>query len=318
MERMQNILVGVDLHQGDRLVSDDFSDTTVAAIAQACELANYNKADLTLCAVLEISEQALHLIEIDHLNVKKTVEDNAAEALQKLAARIKDTGIDVRTVIRIGRSWEELTREAIEGGHDCVVVGTRERGRAHRVLFGSTAQKLIRFCPCPVWIVKPAEMREIREVLVASDLSENAQTAVRTAVSVAGTLNAKLFVVHSLEFPFETYLRTAGVSEEEVVKYRESLHKEANEKLQAQIAATDARTLTQGVQVHVLEGTPDDAIPDFVDKNEVDVVVIGTQGRSGIAGVLLGNTAERLLPHLHASLVAVKPADFVSPYERKV
>lgn len=317
MERLQNILVGVDLHQGDLLVSDEFSATTVSAIEQACELASYNKADLTLCAVLEISEQALHLIEIDHLNVKKTVEDNAAEALQKLAGRIKDTGIDVRTVIRIGRSWEELTREAIEGTHDCVVVGTRERGKASRMLFGSTAQKLIRFCPCPVWIVKPAEVRAIREVLVASDLSEAAQTAVQTAVRVAGALNAKLFLVHSLEFPFETYLRTAGVSEEEVVKYRATLHKEANEKLQAQIAATDARTLTQGVQIHVLEGTPDDAIPDFVDKHEVDVVVIGTQGRSGISGVLLGNTAERLLPHLHASLVAVKPAGYVSPYERK-
>lgn len=317
MERLQNILVGVDLHQGDLLVSDEFSATTVSAIEQACELASYNKADLTLCAVLEISEQALHLIEIDHLNVKKTVEDNAAEALQKLAGRIKDTGIDVRTVIRIGRSWEELTREAIEGAHDCVVVGTRERGKASRMLFGSTAQKLIRFCPCPVWIVKPAEIRAIREVLVASDLSEAAQTAVQTAVRVAGALNAKLFLVHSLEFPFETYLRTAGVSEEEVVKYRATLHKEANEKLQAQIAATDARTLTQGVQIHVLEGTPDDAIPDFVDKHEVDVVVIGTQGRSGISGVLLGNTAERLLPHLHASLVAVKPAGYVSPYERK-
>ncbi|HTN03778.1 universal stress protein [Planctellipticum variicoloris] len=317
MERLQNVLVGVDLHQGDLLVSDDFSPTTVAAIDQACELASYNKADLTLCAVLEISEQALHLIEIDHLNVKKTVEDNAAEALQRLVAIVKERGLNARTVIRIGRSWEELTREAIEGAHDCVVVGTRERGKASRMLFGSTAQKLIRFCPCPVWIVKPAEVREIREVLVASDLSEAAQSAVQTAVRVAGALNAKLFLVHSLEFPFETYLRTAGVSEEEVVKYRATLHKEANEKLQAQIAATDARTLTQGVQIHVLEGTPDDAIPDFVDKHEVDVVVIGTQGRSGISGVLLGNTAERLLPHLHASLVAVKPAGYVSPYERK-
>lgn len=317
MERLQNVLVGVDLHQGDLLVSDEFSPTTVAAVNQACELASYNKADITLCAVLEISEQALHLIEVDHHNVKRTVEDNAAEALQKLVAYVKERGLAARTVIRIGRSWEELTREAIEGGHDCVVVGTRERGKASRMLFGSTAQKLMRFCPCPVWIVKPAEIREIREVLVASDLSEAAQPAVQAAVKVAGALNAKLFVVHSLEFPFETYLRTAGVSEAEVVKYRETLHKEANEKLQAQIAATDARTLQQGVQIHVIEGTPDDAIPTFVDQNGVDVVVIGTQGRSGISGVLLGNTAERLVPHLHASLVAVKPAGYVSPYERK-
>lgn len=317
MERLQNVLVGVDLHQGDLLVAEEFSPTTIAAVDQACELASYNKATLTLCAVLDISEQALHLIEVDHQNIKRTVEDHAAEALQKLAAYVKERGLVARTVIRIGKSWEELTREAIEGAHDCVVVGTRERGKAQRMLFGSTAQKLIRFCAAPVWIVKPSEVREIREVLVASDLSDAAQPAVQAAVRIAGALNAKLFVVHSLEFPFETYLRTAGVSEAEVGKYRETLHKEANAKLQAQVAATDARTLQQGVQIHVIEGTPDDAIPDFVDKHEVDVVVIGTQGRSGISGVLLGNTAERLLPQLHASLVAVKPAGYVSPYERK-
>jgi len=316
MERLQNILVGVDLHQGDRVVSDNFGEVTLAAIEQACELARFHQAQLTLCAVLEISEQAVHLIELDLQNIRQTVEDKAALSLQKLAALVQEKGIAARTIVRFGRSWEELTREVIEGQFDVVVVGTREHGMARRLLFGSTAQKLIRFCPSPVWIVKPGEVREIREVLVASDLSESAQAAVQTAVRVAGALNARLFVVHSLEFPFETYLRTAGVTEDEVQKYRETLHQEATSKLQAQLALTDARTLQQGVQMEIVEGTPDVALPEYVDRHGVDVVVIGTQGRSGLSGVLLGNTAERLLPQLHASLVAVKPAGYVSPYER--
>ncbi len=313
MQALQKILVGLDLHHGDRIVSDVLEETSQAALNQAVEIAVASGAAITLCAVLEISEQALHLIEVDKHNVHRTVEDIAKTDLEKIAASLSQHGINVNTKLVLGKAWEELTREAVRGGFDLVIVGTRRRSATARALFGSTCNKLMRVCPAPVWVVKPGEVRDLREVAVATDFSDIGQQVTDTGVSVAKYLAARLFVVHTLEFPFESYLHTAGIPEQEVKNYRLRMHAEAEEKVRAQLDQSDYRTVEQGVKVELIEGSPDAAIPQFIDDNSVDLLIIGSHGRSGFSGMLLGNTAERLLPHVHCSVMVVKPANFVCP-----
>ncbi len=50
----------------------------------------------------------------------------------------------------------------------------------------------------------------------------------------------------------------------------------------------------------------------FANENRIDLLVLGTIGRSGIAGLLMGNTAERILNKVECSVLAVKPEGFVS------
>jgi universal stress protein E len=69
------------------------------------------------------------------------------------------------------------------------------------------------------------------------------------------------------------------------------------------------------VPIQLVEGEPERAISQFVDKNGVDLVVMGTVARSGIAGLVMGNTAERVLQRLRGSVLAIKPPGFVSPVE---
>lgn len=313
MNGVESILVGVNLHHGDRIASTEIGPDTHAALQQAEELARVTGAKITLCAVLEISEQAFHLLEVDKAHAVRTVEDVARKALDDIAKGLRSSGSEVSVVVRFGDAWEGLTLEAIKGNHDLVLVGTHVRSHVARMLFGSTSRKLLRVCPVPVWIAKPGEIRDVREIAVATDFSDAAFSAVQTAVSVAQSLQAKLFVVHAIEFPFESYMRTAGVSDEEMQKARTQLHSEARERLEAEVMRTDARALPYGLKLEVIEGNPDTAVPEFVVKNEVDLLVMGTVGRSGISGVLLGNTAERMLSHLHSSLLAIKPPGFVSP-----
>ncbi|MDZ4687523.1 MAG: universal stress protein [Planctomycetaceae bacterium] len=307
MQLLQNILVGLDLHHGDRIASPDLEAASQAALDQAVELAKVSGARLTLCSVLELSEQAHQLIDVDHANLHRTVEDAAHIELNQHAERLRAEGLTVDVLVRIGKSWQELAQQAQSGRHDLVVVGTRKRGTAARMLFGSTSHKLLRSGPAPVWIAKPGEVRELREVLVASDFSDASLVALQAGVAAAGALNAKLFLVHALEFPFEAYMRTAGVSEQQVADYRKKMHAEAQHNLQQHLHQTDYRTVQPGVKIEVIEGQPDDVIPKFIDDNEIDLLVIATHGRSGFSGLLLGNTAERILPHAHCSLLVTRP-----------
>ena len=65
--------------------------------------------------------------------------------------------------------------------------------------------------------------------------------------------------------------------------------------------------------IHHLRGQPEKRIPAFIDENGIDILVMGTVARTGIAGFLIGNTAENVIQELSCSLLALKPKGFVSP-----
>ena len=313
MALFQRILVGVDLHQGDRVAARELGLESRAAIEEAIALCTHSGGSVTFCSALNVSPQTATLIAQDHLNLLKTVEDVAADMLEAVVAEAKSRGVSAEKVIRLGPPEEQLAKVAIEGKYDLVIVGTRSRNKATRMLFGSTAQRLIQNAPCAVWIVKPEEMREILEIAVATDLSEAGRPALNAAVEVARALSARLFVVHAVDMGELSALLMAGVNTHEIASVRTRLLEDAQTGLQNQLAATDYRTLQHGVKVEVVEGSADDAIPKFVTENEVDILVMGTHGRSGLTRLLLGNTAERILPNVHCSVITVKPDGFVSP-----
>ena len=63
----------------------------------------------------------------------------------------------------------------------------------------------------------------------------------------------------------------------------------------------------------VVNETPDAAILDYIERHDVELLVMGTVGRAGVLGLITGNTAERLLPQIPCSVLAVKPTGFKSP-----
>jgi nucleotide-binding universal stress UspA family protein len=73
------------------------------------------------------------------------------------------------------------------------------------------------------------------------------------------------------------------------------------------------RSRLVGVTVESRQGEPAEVITQFVESRGIDVVVMGTVARTGIAGLLMGNHCRRILQRLHGSVFAVKPPGFESP-----
>ena len=77
-----------------------------------------------------------------------------AEILEAWAARARDAGAKVRTVLRVGVPYREVLDEAKESHADLVLLATHGRGEIHRLLVGSVADRVIRMAACPVLTVK--------------------------------------------------------------------------------------------------------------------------------------------------------------------
>ncbi len=312
MQRFHNILVGVDLEHSDRLAASELNPPTREAINRAIWVAEQTRAQLTFFSAIELSAKAQSLLE-QAGESETTVKTEAEDVLAELVREAKQHEIAASAKLVFGKDWLEIIRQILHEKHDLVIIGTRDLNAAQRFLMGSTGMKLVRNCPCPVWVTRPDPVPEDLNILVASDLSEVSATALDIVVSGGQFLDAKVHLLHALQYPLDGPLWRTGMQAEEVQKYRQTVRESAEETLHEHLARTDYRTLVYGVQTHLIDGIGDTLVLQAIEDHNIDLLVIGTVGRSGIPGVLVGNTAERLLPQVSCSVLAIKPPDFQCP-----
>ena len=315
MQPFRNILVGVDLTQYDAAT---FQPSPVAqgVVRQALWLAGKTSARLTFFAALEIGSETLpQLDETDFRYLATKAEQNAQKILHGLVEQAKARKIEAQDKLALGSGWTELIRQSLRDKSDLILIGTRDRKGLDWMLFGSTAVKVIRRSPCPVWVAKPQEEPSNLRILVASDLKPVSEEALRLVAQLAQATPATIHLLHVVDFPLDRFWST-GLPDAKELAYRQRVRQDAVKELEAQIDRSGARQLSYPVQVHLIDEPgclADEGVLRFINKNQIDLLVMGTLGRSGIAGVMIGNTAERILPELRCSLLAVKPKDFVSP-----
>jgi universal stress protein E len=312
MQRFRNILAGIELANADRAADVELTAPSQEALRRAIWLAGHTRGRLTIMTTLEVAAHAHAALEPGQ-HVPGELDREAAAILDRFVSQAKSEGIDVHQRLAFGSAWQEICRQVVREKHDLVVVGTRDPGRVSRILFGSTGTKLLRNCPCPVWITRPDPNWDDLNILVPSDFSDVSLEALRIAVNGGQLVDTRLHLLHALEGQIEPPAWFGRVQKQMVESFIAEQREEAKRKLHEQLSHTDHRTLPFGVQVHVVDGPPDEAILKAIDDFQIDLVVMGTSARSGISSVVLGNTAERLISHMKCSVIAVKPLDFECP-----
>lgn len=247
----------------------------------------------------------------------------SAERQQAVEDHLKSSGTALREMnlrIRFGKAAIEIIRDVMAFDHDLVMkTAVGDTGLAAR-LFGSTALKLIRKCPCPVWIAHPEAPVSPRRVLAAidpmptSDRSVNLNRQIlETASQMAKMGGGRLDVLHSWHLPGEsrlTFGRTK-ISPEKLERMRAMA-----EKVHRQKAADLLERMQNSIpsaHLHVVQGKPTEAVLSFAEREKSDLIVIGTADQSALAGMLLGSTAESVVEKSRTSVLAIKPQGFTSP-----
>ena len=181
--------------------------------------------------------------------------------------------------------------------------------------------------PRPVWIIKSTEQKHYRRILAAVD--QDPEDAVKDVLnrqilemstSLALAEGSELHIVHVWQLLAESLLRSprTGVSEAEVdaaVAEEASKRKRWLDNLvntYGTKADKDAVDYLEP-QLHVIKGGAKHIVPATARELDVDLIVMGTVARTGIAGFFMGNTAESILTQLDCSVLTVKPPGFISP-----
>jgi nucleotide-binding universal stress UspA family protein len=143
---------------------------------------------------------------------------------------------------------------------------------------------------------------KVERILYATDFSEGASHALPYAVDMAKRYNAKLYILHVVyDFTKATGIHVPHISHDE-------LYKELNQWALKEMdnCCTEEIRGFQNVEKVVLKGIPYDEIINFANDNKIDIIVIGTYGRSGLERIIFGSTAERVVRRAPCAVITVR------------
>ena len=303
--RLKSIIVGYD---------GFLRSETLPAMATA--LAQEHGAKLHLVHVAsETPSQSWWSRNAEALEAYEAELQSKEARLEALLTTSRKNGLEATSIIRKGSPHVELIREALAVEADLMIVTDEFLHRKGKRGFGAVTMKLLRYCPIPVLAKRDSRKFRHREIVASLDLdsthdaSNLNEAIIQMAAAVAGRADAKVTLFHAWTMWGEQLLRNHG--RVEPGKLREMLA-EIKVGLQAEAERLSQSPCLEGLEVEVAlqKGEARDVLPEFVEKN---IVVMGTVGRSGLQGAIMGNTAERILNSLTCSVLAVKPKGFRTP-----
>ena len=293
------------------LVAVDFSPDAAAALKQAVWLARQTGVQIVLAHTIPDLSKSVYCGPYEREMNQRELRDRSDTAMRRMIVDLNAMDLDVKFETLLGEPFVEITHAVQEEGYNLVLAGTRGLGKWEHFFVGSTAKRLIRKCPSSVWIVKVGHICPPKVVLAATDFSDVSLKAVKEGLRVAQQASAEfhlLHVVDSKDVPEDLISRIPKGS-----SLRQEINEEATRRLEEFLDSL-AVDRTQ-IQVHLSWGTPWQEIRRISRHQAADLIVIGTVGRSGIKGLLLGNTAEKVLDTCDCSILTVKPDGFVSPID---
>jgi nucleotide-binding universal stress UspA family protein len=307
MKRFKNIVFLADSDKG-----------LSASLDRAVDIAKTNGARLTVMDVTAEIGLADYIQRTYSVDLNAQLKEQRLQFLEALTQPYTDRGIPIYTTVATGIPFIETIRAVQRNAHDLVVKVAEHDSGLVSSLFGSTDMHLMRKCPCPVWIDRPGDEPAYHRILAAidpfDDESGNLQRLILDlATSLSEREHATLDVMHAWELPGESMLangrtRIPRTELDLLLHATETNHREA---LNALLSAYGLST--ESSNVHLLKGRPAKIISAFAREREHNLIVMGTLGRSGIAGLFIGNTAENVLREAETAVLTVKPNGFVTP-----
>jgi nucleotide-binding universal stress UspA family protein len=282
------------------LLATDGSQFGEGAIREAIQLAKKCSSKLSAISVIETNPEYATIAP----QLLEKAEKAAREHLESVKAQAKKEGVDITTSILEGEdSYNYISEEAAKNKISMIIMGRRGKTGLKRLVMGSTTARVIGHAPCNVLVVPRAAQVEFKNILVATDGSRHAAAAASEAIGIAKKSNGKLIVLAVV--PSESMQPMDIVHSEmsrDIIAAKELSLAENSAK------AVKAAAQKEGIAVEafIMGGRPADAIVQTAKEKNVDVIMLGSHGKTGVDKLLMGSVAERVIVLASCAVLVVK------------
>lgn len=284
------------------LFPTDGSDGENRALEHVLDIASAHGSTVHLLNVADTTRDSLTRIQGEVVDV---LEREGKDILEEVAERARERDVETVSTVIQGEPYRTIVEYADEYDVDLIVMPTHGRRGLQRLLLGSTTERVVRRAEVPVLTIRPDAAEPhypYRDVLVPTDGSESATEALSVAADVATEADAALYVLSAITYQtlgidVRSDIQTAMLEEsaEDIVEEATELAKRAGVE---QVHGV----VEYGSSVH-------EAVLSFLEEREVDLVVVGTHGRTGFDRYLLGSVAEALVRTSPVPVLTVRPPE---------
>jgi nucleotide-binding universal stress UspA family protein len=228
------------------------------------------------------------------LEIEQKANDYYSAYLDGIRTRLGPS-VQVETRVVAGDAAEQILKAAEDTKARLLVIATHGRSGIGRWMYGSTASRLLRESQVPLVAVGPHALQRstadvsLQHVMVPLDGSPLSEAALPVAKTLAAALKARLTLVRVVRWAVQTY--PYSLPDAYIPQVDQELEAGAKAYLQRQEA--DVKGLP--VDAFVVRGAVADGLMDVTEKQSVDLVVMTTHARRGLARAALGSTADRML-----------------------
>lgn len=300
------------------VVGVDGSDQSLCALIWAAKEAHRRRTPLHLVTAYTVPIFAASGLDGGYATVDDAVIREGAESvLRQAAAKISDYDIDVHASVETGDAAGVL--QELSGAAELMVVGSRGRGGFIGRLLGSVSSALPAHAKCPTVTIPLSSASRLKEagveapqegdgeptapedvepvVLVGVDGSEQARAAVLVAAEQAQRWKMPLRMVCSVP-PF-----TGSLAWVPAPLDREALYADIQVQLQAGRQWLQSHFPDLAISHQVFDGAPVEVLIEA--SRTAEILVLGSRGRGGFAGMLLGSTSQGVMHHAKGPLMVV-------------
>jgi nucleotide-binding universal stress UspA family protein len=283
MTRIQRVLAATDLSAPARHAAE-----------RAALVAREVGAALDLLHVISVApvDRLRRLLAEASVDLEAQVAADALTELRRLAESLQQQyQVRPATHVEHGALLKQIDARADAGAADVLVLGARGASFMRHLLLGSTAERMVRRASRPMLVVKQPPRGPYRRLLIPVDFSPASLPACASARALAP--RAEFVLLHAFEVPLEARLRSAGVQDETLRKYREMAQSQAERSMDSFLAAAGLAPGT--ATALVLHGDASSLIIEQEQERDCDLVVVGKRGESMVDDFLLGSVTKHVL-----------------------
>ena len=277
------------------LVAIDGSESSRNALLQAFRLAVEEKCWITVTSVVPPFTGDLDLTGVKG-DVRASLAKPCEEALREAEKLAQEERMLIKTVCEEGETYERIVDLADAENCGIIVMGRRGLKKIDRALMGSVTARVIGHTQRDVLVVPGGATLGWKKVLVATDGSKFSAIAVNKAIDFAQAYGGSLVVISVVDVPTEFYAEAPKAVEDMIRKAREYT------------SAVKKQAEADGVKAESFVGEAEawEAIVKLAHDQEVNMVVVGSHGRTGLRRLLMGSVTEKVIGHAPCPVLVVK------------
>lgn len=276
------------------LVAFDGSASSGNALLQAFRLANEEKCWITVTTVVPSYEGDLDLMVIG--NIHEALRRPGEEILSRASAIAKAEGALIKPVLEEGEAYERIVDLADAENCGVIVMGRRGISHLERSLMGSTTARVIGHSSRDVLVVPGDTSLGWKRILFATDGSRFSESATAKALDFAEAYGGALTVISVVDVPPEVYAEAHNAVDKMIHDARFI------------VESVKVKAEARGVPVSTFvgEGNAYEVITKLAKDQKVDVIILGSHGRTGLKRLLMGSVTEKVIGHAPCPVLVVK------------